>query len=485
MNMNKFFNLVAIVAAALSATACKTNLQKPQGVDYQMSYTVDDVTFDMVKIPAGHYTMGLSADNRRKVTNGIPHEVALDGFVISSKPVTQALWTAVMGGNPSSVQNPDAPVDMVSWVDAVKFIGRLNKATGKIFLLPTEAQWEYAQGVQNGKGFSSVAEWCLDSYDAVQEGSTSNEYFKPMELTVNPEGPAEKDGKVVRTVHERIEVESHTRKAKVGFRLAQPTEEVLSAAVLEPIEGTTIDREKIDASDAKPEVFAVGGVTFKMIKVKGGAFSMGFNDYDAPLTTFSVPENERPAHLVTLDDFEIGETEVTVALWNAVMGSVPYLNDLDELRKPVGNVSWYNCQTFISRLNALTGRKFRLPTEAEWEYAARGGQKSRHYGFSGSNAYDAMWFVDNAKSKTKDVKTCKANELGIYDMSGNVWEWCYDRAGEYSKDAQTNPIGATEGGTRILRGGSCASRWDACRITNRSFMPAKNIKGTFGLRLAL
>ena len=477
--------MFTILAAALSITACKTTVQKPQGVDYQMEYTIGNVSFDMVKIPAGHYTMGLSADNRRKITNGIPHEVALDGFVISSKPVSQSLWTAVMGSNPSSVQNPDAPVDMVSWNDAVKFLGKLNRATGKIFILPTEAQWEYARMVQNGKDFTSVAEWCLDSYDAVPDGATGDDYFKPMELAVNPEGPAEKDGKVVRTALERVEVDCHTAKAKVGFRLAQPTEDVLSDTVLGPIEGTVIDREKIDASDAKPEVFAVGGVTFRMIKVKGGTFSMGFNDYDAPLTTFSVPENERPAHPVTLDDFEIGETEVTVALWNAVMGSVPYLNDLDEPRKPVGNVSWYNCQTFISRLNALTGRKFRLPTEAEWEYAARGGQKSRHYGFSGSNAYDAMWFVGNAKSKSKDVKTRKANELGIFDMSGNVWEWCYDRAGEYSKDALVNPTGAAEGGTRILRGGSCASRWDACRVTNRSFMPAKNIKGTFGLRLAL
>lgn len=483
--MNRIVNVVAALCLCLMAVSCKTTVQKPQGVDYQMNYTVGNVAFDMVKIPAGHYTMGLSVDNRRKITNGIPHEVALDGFVISAKPVSQALWTEVMGKNPSPVQNLDAPVDMVSWVDAVKFIQKLNKITGKVFILPTEAQWEYAQGLQNDKDFTSVAEWCLDSYDAVPEDSTSNDYFKPMELTVNPEGPAEKDTKVVRTVLERMEVDCHTSKAKVGFRLAQPTEEVLSDALLGQLDGTVIDREKVDASDAKPETFTVGGVIFKMIKVKGGTFSMGFNDYDAPYATFSIQENELPAHQVTLDDYEIGETEVTVALWNAVMGSVPYLNDTDEPQKPVGNVSWYNCQTFISRLNALTGRKFRLPTEAEWEYAARGGQKTRHYGFSGSNQYDSMWFLDNAKSETQNVKTRKANELGIYDMSGNVWEWCYDRAAEYSKDAQVNPTGATEGGTRILRGGSCASRWDACRISNRSYMPAKNIKGTFGLRLAL
>lgn len=485
MKMNRIVKLAFAIAVCLSAVSCKTSMQKPESVDYQMSYTVGDVTFEMVKAPAGHYTMGLSADNRRKITGGIPHEVALDGFVISAKPVSQALWTAVMGNNPSSVQNPDAPVDMVSWVDVVKFIAKLNKATGKIFILPTEAQWEYAQRLQNGKDFTTVAEWCLDSYDAVPEGATSDDYFKPMELAVNPEGPAEKDTKVVRTVLERLEVDRHTKRAKVGFRLAQPTEDVLSDTLLGRLDGILIDREKVDASDSKPEVFTVGGVTFKMIKVKGGAFSMGYNAEDVPYGVFECPENEVPAHPVTLDDFEIGETEVTVALWNAVMGGVPYLNELDEPQKPVGNVSWYNCQDFITKLNALTGRKFRLPTEAEWEYAARGGQKSRHYGFSGSNVYDAMWFLDNASSKSKNVKTKKANELGIYDMSGNVWEWCYDRAGDYPKDAQVNPVGATDGGTRILRGGSCASRWEACRISNRSYMPAKNIKGTFGLRLAI
>lgn len=483
--MNRVVYFTVAFALCLCAVSCKTSLQKPQGVDYQMSYAVGDAAFEMVRIPAGHYTMGLTEDNRRKISGAVPHEVALDGFVISAKPVSQALWAAVMGGDPSSLSNPDAPVDMVSWNDAVKFIGKLNKATGKVFILPTEAQWEYAQRIRKGKDFTAVAEWCLDSYDAVPENATSSDYFDPMKLAVNPEGPAEKDSKVVRTVLERLELDCHTKQVKVGFRLAQPTEDVLSDELVNLLDGNVIDREKVDASDPRPEVFTVGGVSFRMLKVKGGTYSMGFNATDSPYANFNCPENEAPAHQVTLDDFGIGETEVTVALWNAVMGSVPYLNDIEEPQRPVGNVSWYNCQEFIVRLNALTGRKFRLPTEAEWEYAARGGQKSRHYGFSGSNNYDAMWFLDNASSKFKDVKTRKANELGIYDMSGNAWEWCYDRAAGYSKDAQVNPSGAADGGTRVLRGGSCASRWDACRISNRSYMPAKNVKGTFGLRLAL
>ena len=484
-NMKRILILAAVLVAGLTAVSCGSGVQRPQGADYEMNYTVGDVSFEMVKIPAAYFTMGISSDNRRKVTGGVAHEVALDGYVISAKPVSQALWTAVMGSNPSSVQSPEAPVDMVSWADVQKFIGKLNKATGKIFILPTEAQWEYAAAVQGGKDFSAVAEWCLDCYADVPDGADPDAFFQPMELVRNPECTSKSDGKVVRTMLERLSLEQHTRKAKCGFRLAQPTGEVLSEEVIATIDGAGAAREKVDASDGKSEEFTVGGVTFKMIKVKGGQFRMGFTADDCPFSAFAIPDNETPAHNVTVDDFAIGENEVTVALWNAVMGSLPYLNDLETPDRAVGNVSWYNCQTFIARLNEMTGRKFRLPTEAEWEYAARGGQKSRHYGFSGSNQYDAMWFVGNAASEVQNVGKRIANELGLHDMSGNVWEWCYDRAGDYTADDQVNPVGAAEGNTRILRGGSCASRWDACRVTNRSYMPAKNIKGTFGLRLAL
>jgi len=469
----------ALVAMSV-AISCGNSTDAPQAVDYEMSYTVGDASFDMIKVPAGHFTLGLSTDNRRKVTNGTPQEVALDGFVISAAPVSQALWTAVMGSNPSSVQDPSAPVDMVSWNDAQKFVAKLGKATGKTFSLPTEAQWEYAAKLQNAKGFGTLAEWCQDTYDS------KGDYFNPSILMVNPQGPAKADKKVIRTMYERLDVDSHTSRAKVGFRIAQPTEEVLSETLMSTLDGTEFERETINAQDGVAETFTVGGVTFKMVKVKGGEFKMGFNEADSPYYNFKAPENEKNVHSVTVSDYEIGETEVTVALWNAVMGSIPYLNDIELAKRPVGNISWYNCQNFISKLNELTGRKFRLPTEAEWEYAARGGSLSRNYGYSGSNdSRTAMWFVDNADMKPQDVKTKKANELGLYDMSGNVWEWCFDRAADYTTEAQVDPVGPAESDYRILRGGSAASRWDACRITNRSFMPAKNVKGTFGMRLAL
>ncbi len=473
--MNRIFTFAAIVVLALSVLSCKPSAgpQVASGLE-------------MIEVPAGSFTMGISVDNRRKVTHGIAQPVALDGFAISAKPVSQALWAEVMGKNPSYVKDPDAPVDMVSWADAAKFIKKLSKLSGKEYSLPTEAQWEYAHKVCGDKEFTAVAEWCLDSYDEVPEDATKDDYFVPMSLMVNPRGPKETSQKVARTTLERMSIDSHTRRAKVGFRLVQVTDDPLTEDILGPLDGTTIDREKIDASDGLPEKFSVGDVAFKMVKVQGGKYSMGFNESDSPYLDFKVPDNEKNAHEVTLDDYEIGETEVTVGLWHAVMGTVPYLNDADEPMKPVGNVSWYDCQVFLRKLNAMTGRKFRLPTEAEWEYAARGGKFSRHYGFSGGNDMKSvMWFLDNADSKPQIVATRKPNELGLYDMSGNVWEWCYDRASEYTSSPATNPVGALEGGTRILRGGSCAARWDACRITNRSYMPGKNFKGTFGLRLAL
>lgn len=485
--MKSIFKIVSVAVAASFLAACGgSSSSQNQVVDYEMNYNLGDVSFDMVKVPAGYFAMGISSDNRRKVSGATPHEVVLDGFVISAGPVSQALWESVMGSNPSSEKNPDAPVDMVSWNDVQKFIGKLNKKTGKSFGLPTEAQWEYAQKLGSGDGLLSIAEWCADSYYAIPEGSSSSDIFNPLDLAVNPGSLVDSDRKVVRTSVERLEVDCHTKRAKVGFRLAQPTEETIPEDMMTLLQGNTFPREAVDASKNAAEDFNVGGVAFRMVAVKGGEFTMGCTPDDIPYGAFKIPDNESKTHQVTVSDYMIGEAEVTVGLWNAVMGSVPYLNDAAEASKPVGNVSWYDCQQFITKLNSMTGRTFRLPTEAEWEYAARGGSKTRHNAFSGTNDMGrAMWYVDNADMKVKPVKGKKANELGLYDMSGNVWEWCYDRAADYTGDSQVDPAGPAEGTSRILRSGSCASRWDACRVTNRSYMPAKNIKGTFGLRLAI
>ena len=224
----------------------------------------------------------------------------------------------------------------------------------------------------------------------------------------------------------------------------------------------------------------VGNVKFVMVKVSGGTFTMG-----ATSEMKDSFDDEKPTHQVTLSSYYIGETEVTQALWKAVMGSNPSHFKGDN--RPVERVSWNDCQTFISKLNALTGKNFRLPTEAEWEFAARGGNQSRHTQFSGSSRInDVAWYGGNSGDKTHPVKTKRPNELGIYDMTGNVREWCQDWYGSYSSYAQTNPTGAGNGSDRVCRGGCWYNSPRGCPSSDRIHHPPGDYTDDdFGLRLAL
>ena len=192
---------------------------------------------------------------------------------------------------------------------------------------------------------------------------------------------------------------------------------------------------------------------------------------------------------MTLDNFKIGKYEVTQALWEAVMGYVPYGNQGPDY--PIGNVSWYDAQAFIRQLNALTGRKFRLPTEAEWEYAARGGQKTHGYAYAGSPYPQGVAQYGYDDMRTRPVARYSPNELGLYDMSGNAWEWCQDRRGPYTSIAQRDPTGLEllpENETmelRIMRGGSVATTPDKCRVSNRNEFDASRFRTTIGFRLVL
>ena len=215
--------------------------------------------------------------------------------------------------------------------------------------------------------------------------------------------------------------------------------------------------------------------------VDGGTFTMG-----ATSEQQNPGSAERPTHRVTLGDYYIGRFEVTQALWQHVMGENPS-NNKSNSRNPVEQVSWDDCQRFISRLNQMTGQRFRLPTEAEWEYAARGGNKSRGYQYSGSNNIgDVAWYDGNSGNQTHVVGTKQANELGLYDMSGNVWEWCQDWYGSYSSNAQTNPQGPTSGPGRVYRGGGMSSvDMLYCRVADRCWTSPGSRCGVFGFRLAL
>ena len=244
----------------------------------------------------------------------------------------------------------------------------------------------------------------------------------------------------------------------------------------------TFESETRTFETNNPNTFTVNGISFEMVYVECGSFDMGATYEQGD----GVWDNEKPVHRVTLSDYYIGKCEVTQELWEAVMGSNPSFSK--GAQYPVEQVSWNDCQEFIKKLNGLTGRTFRLPTEAEWEYAARGGNKSLHYKYSGSdNIDDVAWYYNNigALFSAHSVGTKTANELGIYDMSGNVCEWCSDWYGYYSAEEQTNPQGPSSGSRRVLRGGSWFLSADDCRVSNRNRNDPSSSSDNYGLRLVL
>jgi formylglycine-generating enzyme required for sulfatase activity len=210
------------------------------------------------------------------------------------------------------------------------------------------------------------------------------------------------------------------------------------------------EQELLIGDKIKFKVIANGRKLFEpeMVFVEGGTFKMG-SDLGGL--------DEKPFHSVTLSDFNIGKYEVTQAQWKAVMGGNPsYFKGCDFC--PVEQVSWEDVHIFIRKLNLQTGNNYRLPTEAEWEFAAKGGVNSKGFTYSGSNELISVaWTKKNSGSATHSVGSKTANELMIYDMSGNVWEWCMDRYGEYNASSQNNPTGPPFGSERVIRGGSAIS----------------------------
>lgn len=229
--------------------------------------------------------------------------------------------------------------------------------------------------------------------------------------------------------------------------------------------------------------FTVNGVTFEMVYVEGGTFTMGSNHYF---------DDEKPTHSVTLDDYYIGKFEVTQGLWRAVMGYEPrWSNSKNRWTLEYGiddncaayNLNWYEAQSFITRLNQITGLEFSLPTEAEWEYAAKGGRKSNGYIYSGSNNLNKVAHHVNTGYRDCTVGEFMPNELGIYDMSGNVVEWCQDWYSKYDNISQTNPRGPISSeesncedycrGCKVRRGGSAnlCQEERVCRVSYRGWAP--------------
>ena len=243
----------------------------------------------------------------------------------------------------------------------------------------------------------------------------------------------------------------------------------------------------------KTETIAVNGVLFTMIRVDGGTFTMGATPEQG-----TPPSGSQPTHPVTLSTFSIGQTEVTQALWLAVMGNNPSLfcsknGFLENLQRPVEQVKWEECQEFLTRLNELTGRTFSLPTEAQWEYAARGGNKSQGYKYAGGNDIEQVgWYLSNTDYNvylytpgTQPVATKQPNEIGLYDMSGNVQEYCQDYYGDYTAAAQTNPTGPNGGLFRVERGGAWGGGAGFCRVSYRGKAVMNYRTSNTGFRLVL
>ena len=247
---------------------------------------------------------------------------------------------------------------------------------------------------------------------------------------------------------------------------------------------TTAPAKKKQANVSKRSKDAIlADLVNNMVRVEGGTFTMGATSEQGS----EADSDEKPAHQVTLSSFSIGKYEVTQEEWEAVMGSNP--SKFKGAKRPVEQVSWNDCQEFIRKLNALTGKRFRLPTEAEWEFAARGGNRSNGYKYSGSNDQgNVAWYRDNSDDITHLVGLKLPNELGLYDMSGNVWEWCQDwfDSSYYGKSPSTNPVNNTSTSNRVNRGGSWF--YDLardCRVSYRYGFAPDGRNGHLGFRLAL
>ena len=473
-------------AALLMAASCGGGAPAYDGpyvaVDGIYTIPVKGETIQLAEMPAGTFAMGETLDMGRYRTPAI-HQVILDGYAIGTTEVSQALWKAVMDSNPSPKDVPNAPVTDVTYKDVQKFLKKLSQATfGLPFRLPTEAEWEYAARQREDMA-GGAWEWCSDWW---------TEDLGAL-LTINPQGPEEGTERALRGGSAleknnkpitRKPMAPTTRAGDVGLRLAISLNAPYPQELYDVLVVSKVPRERFKITEVKNETFTVNGVKFEMVAVEGGTFLMGGSEQKGVIR-----EDELPQHEVTLDNYKIGKYEVTQALWEAVMGDVPYGNQGPDY--PVGNVSWYDAQAFIRQLNALTGRKFRLPTEAEWEYAARGGKKSHGYDFAGSPYPQGVAQYGYDDMRTRPVARYSPNELGLYDMSGNAWEWCQDRLGPYNSTAQRDPAGPEflqENETmelRIMRGGSVATTPDKCRVTNRNKFDPSRFRTTIGFRLAL
>lgn len=496
-------------------TVKKKQPLNPNSLKSAQKAILDRLVNNMVYVAGGKFVMGASGQEVAMLEGdkfAVPsHHVTLTGFNIGKYEVTQEEWEAVMGVNPSNNNKGGKfPVEDVEWEDCQEFITRLNMLTGKKFRLPTEAEWEYAaRGGNNSKGgiyagsntLGNVAWFKNNSGNRTHEVGQKqanelglfdmtgnvNEWvddvlriYRP-DAMVNPRGQSLLHNNYILRVVRGGSVCDVEKCSLMAYRsvLVDPNIKSFDDVGLR----LAMDSE---ASDIYKKT-VLQNLINNMVAVEGGTFNFrdGVDEEGKPMVV-----NEKGQKVlvpVKLTSFAIGKYVVTQEEWDVVMGSNPSFWSAS--KKPVTNVSWDDCQLFIAKLNEMTGRKFRLPTEAEWEYAARGGKMSKKFVYAGSNDYQKVACCQSTvadKPVPADVGTKLPNELGLYDMSGNVWEWCSDWfAGEIKEKSPTNSKGPSTGTKRVLRGGAFSTQEVWFRVhMSYGEVPGKS-SSNVGFRLAL
>ena len=492
------------------------------------------IKLEMILIPSGKFMMGSPASEKDRRGNETQHEVTLTKpFYMAKHEVTQEQWEGVMGNNPSSrTKGTNLPVTNVSWEDCQEFIKKLNASTKGGYRLPYDAEWEYtcragtttaysygdnltksdanidgdsikavgsyrpnAFGVYDMHG--NVWEWCENWFGSFEDGEVTD-----------PRGPAKGESRVLRggsflnyvsiaRSSSRYDLSPSTRDFNSGFRLVRTIDFKTAVvattvpkpepAVVMPASGNLLvapfneakakEVQKEVAKSLKMEVeekVDLGkGIELELVLIPAGKVMMG-----SPASEEGRSADETQHEVIITKPYYMGKFEVTQEQWEALMGVNPSI--IKGAKLPVTDVSWHHCQEFIKELNAKTKGGYRLPTEAEWEYACRAGTNTAYSYGENLTKSDANIYGSSKKA----AGSYKANTFGLYDMHGNVWEWCEDWKADYPGGAVTDPKGPATGKCRVLRGGSFDNTVSFARSSLRLEVPPSYRVSDVGFRLA-
>lgn len=444
-----------------------TKREDPPAVEMTPTQVIEKLIADMVYIPGGTFTM-YDRNFYPGYTGHCPaaYSATVAGYYLCRYEVTQQLWQAVMGSNPSQHTVGNRPVEGFYWDEAQLFIYRLNQITGLKFRLPTEEEWQWAydEGKSprrykySGSDDAKEVGWIYWNSDlrAHAVGMLKPNALGLYDMTGNVselcanQGGAEyldtksqKDYRVDRgCFYDITDLGSYERTGfYIGDNTRRPTRTGIRLALSQLPKSVSIHLDKSPQPSSRSELIAK--LVNDMIQVPAGTFTMGF--VFPELRQYYIPPKEMAPHQVTLDSYYLCKYEVTQALWQAIMGVNPSENQ-DDANQPVTNVGCSDIKLFISKLNALSGQQFRLPTEAEWEYACIGGRGEPVERYSGHEQVDGSakvvaWWGDDLRHP-QAVGQLIPNVLGLYDMTGNVDEICSDIwRTSHSKKAQVNPQG--------------------------------------------